>query len=100
MPDSRVVSATEAVRKFSSIVAQVREEGAVFVVERSGKPVARIGPAAKRSLTGGEFAALVRAGAGAEVGDPPGGGHDYCRAVEDGIAFLNRSEVPKTPWAY
>ena len=45
MPDSRVVSATEAVRKFSSIVAEVREKGAVYVVERSGKPVARIGPA-------------------------------------------------------
>lgn len=100
MPDSRVVSATEAVRKFSSIVAEVREKGAVFVVERSGKPVARIGPAARRSLSGGDFADLVRAGAGAETGDPPGGVHDYCRAVEDGIAFLNRSEVPKTPWAY
>ena len=100
MPDSRVVSATEAVRKFSSIVAEVREKGAVYVVERSGKPVARIGPAGQGVLTGGKFAALVRAGAGAEAGDPPGWGHDYCRAVENGIAFLNRSEVPKTPWAY
>jgi prevent-host-death family protein len=93
------VSATEAVRKFSSIVAQVREKGAVYVVEKSGKPVARIGPAAKRSLNGREFAALVRARAGAE-GDSARTGHAYGRAVEDGITFLNRSEVPKTPWAY
>ena len=93
------MSATEAVRNFSSIVAQVREKGAVYVVEKSGKPVARIGPAMKPSLTGGEFAALVRARAGAE-GDSARTGHDYSRAVEDGIAILNRSEVPKTPWAY
>ena len=100
MSDPRVVSATEAARNFGSIVAQVREKRAVYVVERSGKPVARIGPIAERKLTGGEFAALVQASAGAAAGGAPRMDDEYCRAVQDGIAFLNRSEVPKTPWAY
>lgn len=89
---TRVVSATEAVRSFRSIVARVREDRAVYVVKRRGKPVAQIGPVADPPLTGAMFAEIVRSGstdlAGAE----------YLRAVEDGIALLNRAEVPGDPW--
>lgn len=88
----RVVSATEAVRSFRAIVARVLEERAVYVVERRGKPVAEIGPVADPPLTGAMFAEIVRSGS-AELA-----GAEYLRAVEHGIALLNRAEVPGDPW--
>ena len=91
-PTARPISATEAVRNFGSILASVREDRAVYVVTRSGTPVAELGPVADPPLTGAMFAEIVRSGstdlAGAE----------YLRAVEDGIALLNRAEVPGDPW--
>ncbi len=90
--DSRAVSATYAARNFASLVNRVREEGAAYVVERSGKPVAEIGPVKDRVVTLREFAALVRA-AGRRPAD-----EEYLRAVEKGIAFLNRAEVPESRW--
>ena len=89
---SRVVSATEAARNFGSIVARVREDRAVYVVERSGTPVARIGPVEERGFTGGDFVKMARSGAARVAGA------EYLRAVEEGIALLNRSEVPESPW--
>lgn len=88
----RLVSATRAVRSFGTILARVREEGAVYVVERSGKPVAQIGPVEDRVFTMREFAELARSHARAPVGEV------YLRAVEEGIAFLNRPEIPESPW--
>lgn len=88
----RVVSATHAARNLGSIIARVREDDAVYVVERSGTPVAQIGPADKRMLTMREFAELVRAAARRPADE------EYLRAVEEGIAFLNRPEIPESPW--
>ena len=92
MSDTRVVSATEAARNFGSIVAQVREKRVVYVVERSGTPVAQISPVEERVFTGRDFVEMVRSGA-AQVA-----GAEYLRAVEEGIALLNRAEVPESPW--
>jgi len=89
---SRIVSATEAARNFASIVARVREDRAVYVVERSGTPVAQIGPVEERGFTGGDFVAMVRDGATRVAGA------EYLRAVEEGIALLNRVEVPESSW--
>lgn len=89
---SRVVSATEAAKKFGEILARVREERAVYVVERRGKPVARISPVEDRVFTLADFVELIRSGA------IPSPGAEYARAVEEGIAFFNRPEVPKSPW--
>ncbi len=89
---SRVVSATEAAKKFGEVLARVREERAVYVVERRGKPVARISPVEDRVFTEADFVELARATA------DPSAGPEYARAVEEGIAFLNRAEVPKSPW--
>ncbi len=92
-PDgSRVVSATEAARNFGSIVARVREDRTVYVVERSGTPVARIGPVEERGFTGSDFVEMVRDGATRLAGA------EYLRAVEEGIALLNRVEVPESTW--
>ncbi len=88
----RVVSATHAARNFGSIVARVREDGAVYLVERSGTPVAQIGPVENRVLTMGEFAELARAAARRPADE------EYLRAVEEGIAFLNRPEIPESSW--
>lgn len=88
----RVVSATHAARNFASLVTRVREEAASYVVERSGKPVAEIGPVRDRVVTRREFAALVRPAARRPADE------QYLRAVEEGIAFLNRAETPETQW--
>lgn len=64
----------------------------MYTVERNGTPVARIGPVEERSFTGGDFVEMVRAGADRVAGA------EYLRAVEEGIALLNRSEVPESPW--
>ena len=42
----RKVSATEAARKFSDLLDQVEREGETFVIERRGRAVASIAPAA------------------------------------------------------
>jgi antitoxin (DNA-binding transcriptional repressor) of toxin-antitoxin stability system len=42
----RRVSATEAARRFSDLLDQVEREGETFVVERRGRAVASIAPAA------------------------------------------------------
>ncbi len=89
---SRVVSATEAARNLGEILARVREDRAVYVVERHGKPVARIAPVEDRVFTGRDFVELVR------TGKVPSAGREYARAVEEGIAMFNRVEVPKSPW--
>ena len=89
---SRVVSATEAARNLGEVLARVREERAVYVVERHGKPVAQIAPVEDRVFTGRDFVELIRSGR------VPSAGPEYTRAVEDGIALFNRVEVPKSPW--
>ena len=86
---SRVVSATEAARNFGEVLTRVREERAVYVVERHGKPVARITPVEDRVFTVADFIELVRS----SPARPPGS--EYASAVRAGIEFLNRPEVPR-----
>lgn len=91
-PEGRAVSATYAARNFASLVNRVREEGAAWVVERSGKPVAEIRPVEDTVVTMREFAALAREAAGRPADE------EYLRAVEEGVAFLNRTETPEGTW--
>ena len=70
----------------------MREDRAVYVVTRSGTPVAELGPVAEPPLTAGEFAAFVRSGSAGLAGA------EYLRAIEDGIARPNRADVPGDPW--
>ena len=87
----RAVSATYAARNFASLVNRVREERAAYVVERNGKPVAEIRPVEDRDVTVREFVSLF------PTARRPAD-EEYLRAVEDGIAFLNRAEIPENPW--
>ena len=89
---SRTVSATEAAKNFGSILAEVRERGAEYVVEHRGKAVARISPEENRRLTLREFFDLV-----ANRPWPPLD-EECLRAIEEGIAIWNREEVPRSPW--
>lgn len=89
---ARVVTATETARNFGAIIDRVREERAVYVVERGGTPVAEIGPVKAKTVTIRDFAELVRSGS------VPSPGEDYLTAVEEGIALYNRPEVPENRW--
>ena len=88
---ARVVTATETAKNFGAIVDRVREDRAVYVVERGGKPVAEIGPVAK-TVTVRDFVEIVRSGS------VPSPGDEYLEAVEEGIASWNRLEVPENRW--
>ena len=87
------MTATEAAKNFGSIIDRVREERAVYVVERGGSPVAEIGPVEAKTVTVRDFVEIVRSGS------IPAAGEEYLKAVEEGVAFWNRAEVPRDPWA-
>jgi prevent-host-death family protein len=55
----RRLSATEAARRFSDLLDQVEHEGETFVVERRGRAVASITPAA--AVSGRTVKELLRA---------------------------------------
>ena len=55
-------------------------------------PRTRIGPVEDRVFTGADFVKLARSTS------EPSAGPEYAHAVQEGIAFLNRAEVPKNPW--
>ena len=87
-PD-RAISATDAAKQFGRLVDRVREERAVYVIERGGRPVAEIGPAAQ-ACTVRDLVAFLRARHRLDEA--------YARAVEAGIAVMNRPAVPEDRW--
>ena len=89
---ARVVTATETAKNFGAIIDRVREERAVYVVQRGGTPVAEICPVQANNLTVRDFVELVRSGS------MPPAGEEYLKAVEEGVAVWNRAEVPSDPW--
>ena len=89
---ARVVTATETAKNFGAIVDRVREDRAVYVVERGGTPVAEIGPVKAQTVTIRDFVELIRSGS------VPSPGDEYLEAVEEGIASWNRLEVPENRW--
>ena len=88
---ARVISATAAAKNFGGIVDRVRQTGTEYVVERGGRPVARIAPLTDRVCTGGELARLL-----ATVAPPEAA---FARAVQAESRRRNRPVVPKSPWA-
>jgi prevent-host-death family protein len=84
------VSATDAARNFSRLVDKVREERASYVIERGGKPVARIAPAERLHFTMAELKVLVAS--------LPAAGVEYLRLVEHASARHNRPRVRRNPW--
>ncbi len=83
------VTATEAARKFSEILNRVAYKGETFVVERSGRPVCEITPAANaKRFTGADFLELIRTA--------PRPDDQYFKDVEEIIR--NRKSVAPSPW--
>src|SRR3954463_8983973 len=68
------IAATDAAKNFGHLVSRVREEGATYVIERGGKPVARISPV---GVTGSTMAALKALAASRTQADA-----GYAREVE------------------
>ena len=89
---ARVVTATEAAKNFGALVDRVRQDRAVYVVERGGIPVAEVGPVQRRAFTVRDFVALVRSRPGPSLDD------EFAQAVAEGVAMLNRPRVPGEPW--
>jgi len=88
---SKRVAATDAAKNFGRLVDRVREEGATYVIERHGRPVAQIGPvepAEPKTLR--DLVEAIRAA--------PKLDEETLRYIEEGIAIYNRPEVPKNPW--
>lgn len=56
------ISATRAVRDFSEVLNTIKFKGANFIIERSGKPVASMGPVDEKAgvKTLGELKALLK----------------------------------------
>jgi hypothetical protein len=86
----RVVTASEAAKNFGALVDKVREERAVYVVERAGAPVVRISPVERPTATVADLVDLLRG--------PDRLDERYLREVEHGIAFLNQPALPDTRW--
>lgn len=85
-----VISATEAAKTFGRLVDRVREERAVYIVERGGVPVAQIAPVAGPRCTLRDLADLLRTAGRVDEA--------YLKAVETGVRRANKPVVPRDPW--
>jgi prevent-host-death family protein len=56
----KVISVTEAARKFADCVNRVRYQNVSFVLLKNGTPVARLVPEGKKGCTGPELAEALR----------------------------------------
>jgi hypothetical protein len=86
----RTVSATHAAKTFGRLVEAVRSERAEYLVERSGTPVVKIGPATTSHCTAADLIRIIKTLPNAEEA--------YLKAVESGIAALNKPSVPENRW--
>jgi prevent-host-death family protein len=55
-----LISVTEASRNFADCVNRTRYQGTTFILEKNGKPVARIVPTVSKPERGREVAAALR----------------------------------------
>ncbi len=83
------ISATELARKLGDVLGKIRYRGETFVVEKNGKPVARLtGLPDARAGTAAEVLGAWRESAGS---DP---------AFADDLELVNRTDLPADdPWA-
>lgn len=86
----RVVSASEAAKNFGALVDRVREDRAEYVIERGGRPVARIAPIETERCSLRELFDWL---ATREPLDAA-----YLDEVERAVNAFNEPTVPGTPW--
>jgi antitoxin (DNA-binding transcriptional repressor) of toxin-antitoxin stability system len=90
MSAAKKISATEAGRSFSDVVARVRYRGEEFIVEKAGEAVCRIspvGPSAAKSTIGDVLRWLD------ETTTLDKGYRDVVRALT-----RRQPKLPKSPW--
>lgn len=83
----RRVSATEAAKNFGALVDRVREQRAVYVVERAGQAVAQVTPVASARVTVDDLRRLLQENGTVD--------QEYARAVREGVQALNVPERPR-----
>lgn len=84
------VTATDAAKNFGELVDRVREAGVAYVVERKGRPIARIAPMATHRCTLGELAGWFETRRALP--------DDYVAAVKSHVKTTNRPKVPAARW--
>jgi antitoxin (DNA-binding transcriptional repressor) of toxin-antitoxin stability system len=84
------ISATDAAKTFGRLVDRVREERAVYVIERGGTPVAEIGPVAAASCTLADLVEVLRTRSPLDKA--------YLREVGSGVKAWNKPAVPRDRW--
>ena len=82
------ISATEAVRHFSTLVDHVRETATPYVIESHGEPVAQIVPVVRR-LTVGDFRTFLERG--------PRAPEQLIGAIEDESRVARATRTPRPP---
>jgi len=88
---SESIAATDAAKNFGRLVDRVREEGATYVIERHGRPIAQIGPVtASPRKTLRAFVDAMRT--------LPKLDEETLRYIEQAAAKHNRPAVPRNPW--
>jgi antitoxin (DNA-binding transcriptional repressor) of toxin-antitoxin stability system len=91
MSAAKKISATDAARSFSDVVARVRYRGEEFVVEKGGEAVCRIspmGPVNAGKSTLGDLMKVLR--------DLPAVDDDYRKTVR--AAMRKQGKTPGSPW--
>ena len=84
----RTISATEAVRRFSTLVDHVRETATPYVIESHGEPVARIVPVV-RQMTIADLQAFLERG--------PRAPEEFVGALETGSRLGRATRTPRPP---
>lgn len=84
------VTASDAAKKFGALVDRVREERAVYIIVRGGRPVAQIGPVAGGHCT---LARLAE-----RLASRPRLDDAYLDDVERAVSGFNVPAVPGDPW--
>jgi prevent-host-death family protein len=85
------VTATEAAKNFGELVDRVREAGIEYVIEKKGRPIARIASVSSRRCTIVDLARWFE-GRRAAVDD------EYAAAVKAHTRASNRPRVPVARW--
>jgi prevent-host-death family protein len=87
---SATVSATEAAKNFGELVDRVRDEGVAYVVERKGRPIARVSPITDRRCTVQDLAGWFETRRA--LADK------FVAAVTRHVNAVNRPRVPTSVW--
>ena len=85
---TRRLTATQAARGFSEILNRVHYRGERFLIERGGRPIGELRPAAPTRFTGRDLLSLLRS--------LPPIDDDYLDAVEE--AARNQPSLPEPAW--